>query len=137
MNALTNLRRVLRPGGRIHDVQPDAAGHREALVKIDGRETNVGSVNWASEFVDSMQKARLALDECVGNGLFRRGDEQEFLFREYYDTEDSWQETLGEIYVGTLSVDEDMMRQARDLMPEGRSEIVTEEGVRALVLYRI
>ncbi len=72
--------------------------------------------------------------EC---GLFRRGDEQEFLFREYHDTEDSWQETLGEIYVGTLNVDEDMMKQARDLMPEGRSEIVTVEGVRALVLHRI
>ena len=26
--------------------------------------------------------------------------------------------------------------RARDLMPDGRSEIVTEEGVRALVLYR-
>ena len=71
------------------------------------------------------------------SGLFRRGDEQEFLFREYHDTQDPWQETLGEIYVGTLNVDEDMMKQVRDLMPEGRSEIVTVEGVRALVLHRI
>ena len=137
MNALTNLHRVLRPGGLILDVQPDAVGHREVFVQIDGRETNVGSVSWATEFVESMQKARNALDECVESGLLRRGDEQEFLFREYHDTEDSWQETLGEVFVGTLNVDEDMMKQARKLMPEGRSEIVTEEGVRALVLYRI
>ncbi len=137
MNALTNLHRVLRPGGLILDVQPDSVGHRKVLVKIDGRETNAGTVSWMSEFVVSMQEARLAVDESVGNGLFRRGDEQEFLFREYHDTEDSWQETLGEIYVGTLSVDEVVMTKARSLMPEGRSEIVTEEGVRALVLHRI
>jgi hypothetical protein len=137
VNALTSLHRVLRPGGLILGVQPDAVGHREVFVQIDGRESNVGTISWASEFVVSMQKARLALDECVESGLFRRGDEQEFLFREYHDTEDSWQETLGELYVGTLNVDEDMMNQARDLMPEGRSEIVTVEGVRALVLHRI
>jgi len=136
VNALTNLHRVLRPGGLILDVQPDAVGHREVLVQIDGHETNVGTVSWKSEFLVSMQKARLVLDECAGNGLFRRGDVQEFSFREYHDTEKSWQESLGELFVGTLNVDEDMMMKARELMPAGRSEIVTEEGVRALVLHR-
>jgi len=89
VNALRNLHRVLRPGGLVLDVQPDAVGHREALVKIDDHETNVGTVSWKSEFVVSMQNERLALDECVGNGLFRRGDEQGFLFREDHDSEDS------------------------------------------------
>ncbi len=54
MNALTSLHRVLRPGGLILDVQPDAVGHREVFVQIDGRETNVGTISWASEFVVSM-----------------------------------------------------------------------------------
>jgi len=66
VNALTNLHRVLRPGGLILDVQPDAVGHREVLVQIDGHETNVGTVSWKSEFLVSIQKARLVLDECVG-----------------------------------------------------------------------
>ena len=132
MNALRNLHRVLRPGGLVLDVQPDAVGHRKALVKIDDHETNVGTVSWKSEFVVSMQNERLALDECVGNGLFRRGDEQGFLFREDHDSEDSWQKSLGELFVGTLSVDEDMMKKARSLMPAGRSE----RRCAALVLHR-
>lgn len=137
MNALTNLHRVLRPGGLILDVQPAAVGHREVLVEIDGRETPIGDVSWMPWFVASMQSARKVLDGRVAEGLFERGAEKEFLFREYHDTRESWQESMAERFVGRLDVDDSLLKKALDLMPEGRAEIVTEEGVRALVLHRV
>ncbi|MDP6822689.1 MAG: hypothetical protein QF554_05290 [Dehalococcoidia bacterium] len=134
---MKNLHRAVRPGGIVLDVHPEPADARRILVRTGANEADAGDLAWTRDFVAAIRKARTALDDCVTSGMFERIAEETFLFREYYNSEESWQQTLDKVSVGTFNASNDLMARARETMPNGRAEIVLEEDVRALVLRRV
>ena len=119
------------------DVHPHQDGFGEVLIRDDGDEVHAGEVTWTPEFVTAIRKTQGALLQVVEEDLYQFVDRKDFLFREYHDTDMSWQQTLSALFVGPLVADDRLMARGTESMNVGRAEIVLAERASATVLRRV
>ncbi len=118
------------------DVHPEPDGWREVQARVDGRVLPAGRLELTAGRVAEIQHARRLVDAAVVRGLFTWQAGRGFESVDVYDTPDSWEARLRDSISGRLDADEPLLRQALDLMPERRAEILLRTWARAVALVR-
>ncbi len=119
------------------DVHPEPEGWREVEARVDGRVLPAGRLERTAVRVAEIHHARRLVDDAVVRGLFIWQAGRGFEVVGVHDTPDSWEARLNDSVSGRLDADEPLLRQALDLMPERRAEILLRTRARAVALVRV
>ena len=84
VDALSEARRVLKPGGRLIDMRP-AMRNRRVELELDGATLFIGEIDSSSSFPDHVA-ANDALDQALANGALRLEHSAAFPYRSDLDT---------------------------------------------------
>ncbi|MEE8363671.1 MAG: hypothetical protein V3S18_06345 [Dehalococcoidia bacterium] len=119
------------------DVHPEPDGWREVQTRVDGQLVAAGRLERTAGLLADIHSVRRLVDDAVVRGVFRWRAARCFESIEEYDTPDSWEARLASAQTGRLDADEPLLRQALDLMPERRAEILLRTHARAVALVRV
>ena len=117
-------------------MHPDPATHRSLEIYIDGEVAGLGKLERTLTTQEKIRKTRRILDIAITDGMFEHTSENSFQSREYYDSVDAWEALLARPAVGEAIADDELIEKSLRLMGEGRSEIVSEQRLRAWSLVR-
>lgn len=117
-------------------MHPDPTAHRSLEIYIDGEVAGLGKLERTLTTQEKTRKTRRILDIAVTNGMFEHTGENSFQSREHYDSVDAWEALLAKPGVGEPIADDELIEKSLRLMGEGRSEIVSEQRLRAWSLVR-
>lgn len=119
------------------DVHPEPQRWRELQTRVDGQLAAAGRLERTANLLADIHNVRRLVDDAVVRGVFRWRAARCFASVEEYDTPDSWEARLASSQTGRLDADEPLLRQALDLMPERRAEILLRTWARAVALVRV
>lgn len=113
VDALKQIHRLLRPGGRLVDIHPTDDTH-DILVRLGSSEHLAGWLREANDYLDYRQ-ATDALHQAVRLGYFKLTRQREFFYEYCADSVDSLKEYLAENWKGS-TVDDRVAASVEELM---------------------
>lgn len=111
------------------DIHPQPH-HSQVEVHFGERHVEVGRLD-ESSFISGIHAARRSLASTVAEGLFLDKAQTEFEFLYHFDFVDEWTEYMEAHDFGDPEADKPLIEATRNLMSQGKGEILMKELVHA------
>jgi len=132
VHALSEIRRTLKPGGRLIDLRPVESNWQvevssSAGVQAAGRLTDV------PEAVEDDEAAFRAMREVESRGWYSKKEEREFSFFYYWDTPSEMKQFMDEEWADFEKLEEDVFENARSLWAVANADARVRVRVKMLI----
>lgn len=132
VHALSEIRRTLKPGGRLIDLRPVESNWQvevssSAGVQAAGRLTDV------PEAVEDDEAAFRAMREVESRGWYSKKEEREFSFFYYWDTPSEMKQFMDEEWADFEKLEEDVFENARSLWAVANADAQVRVRVKMLI----
>lgn len=132
VHALSEIRRTLKPGGRLIDLRPVESNWQvevssSAGVQAAGRLTDVPAA------VEDDEAAFRAMREVESRGWFSKKEEREFSFFYYWDTPSEMKQFMDEEWEDFEKLEEDVFENARSLWAVANADARVRVRVKMLI----
>lgn len=132
VHALSEIRRTLKPGGRLIDLRPVESNWQVEVSSSAG----VQAAGWLTDVpaaVEDDEAAFRAMREVESRGWFSKKEEREFSFFYYWDTPSEMKQFMDEEWEDFEKLEEDVFENARSLWAVANADARVRVRVKMLI----
>ena len=132
VHALSEIQRVLAPGGALIDLRPHA-DRWEVEVAAGGQSQEVGRVTDLAEGFEDDQAADESMESAAAQNWFRRERHESFPFFYYWDSPNEMQEYVEQDWEGIVSIEDELWKKIRSTWATANAEARLRVRVKMLI----